>query len=72
METDVPRKLVFDGTNWHVEVLDKQIGPMRLAKRDIDIIFKWLNDGALQDMLDVMTNIIEKAFREKEIRQNGK
>ena len=71
LETEVDRKIQFDGSNWHVWVLNKKIGPPR-TKTEAASHLKWLNDGALQDLLDVVTDIIEKAFTEKEIANGSK
>ena len=71
LETEVERKIQFDGTNWHIWVLNKKIGPPR-TKTEAASHLKWLNEGALQAMLDVVADIIEKAFDEKEQRNGNK
>lgn len=65
LETEVKREIRFDGTNWYVYVLNKKVGPPRTKVEATDHL-KWLNDGGLQDLLNVMVDIIDKAFKEKE------
>lgn len=69
LETDVDLKIQFDGNAWHVWVLNRKIGPPR-TKTEAAAHLKWLKDGALQDMLHVITDIVEQAFDERE-RKNG-
>lgn len=71
METEVHREIKFDGTNWHVYILGKKVGP-NCTKVEATDKLKWLNDGALQDLMDVMCDIVEKAFREEDERKNSK
>ena len=71
LEIDLSNKIQFDGTGWHVWVDEKKIGP-RLTKVEAASHLKWFNDGALQDILGIVPDIVERAFTEKEIRQNGK
>ena len=70
METEVRREIEFDGTNWYVKILGKKVGPPR-TKTEAKDVLKWFNEGGLQDMLNVVTDIIEKAFKEEEARNNG-
>jgi hypothetical protein len=69
LETEVSRGIEFDGTNWYVKVLGKKVGS-GMNKDHADIVLWWINAGGLQGLLDVVTDIIEKAFDEKE-RKNG-
>jgi hypothetical protein len=57
LELDLSSKIQFDGTSWHVW---------------IDRNLKWLNDGALQDILGLVPDIVERAFAEKEKANNGR
>ena len=69
LETEIDRKIQFDGTNWHVWVYNKKIGPP-ITKAEAANHLKWLNDGAHQDLININCDIIEKAFDERE-RANG-
>jgi len=71
METDVELDVKFDGTNWYMNILGKSGGP-HMTKDTADVILWWFHAGGLQWMNDVYCDIIEQAFSEKEIRQNGK
>ena len=65
LETNVPRRIMFDGHNYYMEILGKRVGPKR-SKAFITNVSEWLNAGGMQDMMDVMGSVIDKAFKESE------
>lgn len=69
LETDISRKIQFDGTNWHVWVDNKKTGPP-ITKLEAASHLKWLNDGAHQDLMDGTCDLIDRAFKEQE-QKNG-
>ena len=69
LETDVYRGIQFDGTSWHMKLLNKVGGPP-LDKETAEKFLEWWNDGGLQFTLDGFCDIVDKAFDEKE-RANG-
>jgi hypothetical protein len=71
LELDLSSKIQFDGTSWHVWIDGKKIGPNR-TKIEAERNLKWLNDGALQDILGLVPDIVERAFAEKEKANNGR
>ena len=70
LETEVTRKIVFDGTNWQVHIHNKPVGP-HCNEKEASSHLAWMNNGALQDMMNVLCDIIEKAFAEREKENNG-
>jgi hypothetical protein len=71
LELDLSTRIQFDGTNWHVWIDGRKIGPNR-TKVEANDHLRWLNEGGLQDILGIVPDIIERAFTEKEQRNNGK
>jgi hypothetical protein len=65
LNTNVPRRIMFDGHNYYMEILGKRVGPKR-SKAFITNVSEWLNAGGMQDIMDVMSDVIDKAFKESE------
>ena len=65
MEAEVSTGKEFDGTNWYVTIDGKQLGP-GLTKAEADDILRWLRGGTLQQWVDIYSNIVERAFKDKE------
>ena len=63
------RKIQFDGTSWHVWLDGKKIRP-NMTKVEAGKFLTQLNDGALQDILGLVPDLVEQAFDEQE-RKNG-
>jgi len=72
LETEVERRIVHDGTRYHIEILGKQIGPKMRTQETATDILNWINADGLQDLIRVVADIIEKAFTEKEIANGNK
>ena len=65
MEAEVSTGKEFDGTNWYVTIDGKQLGP-GITKVEADDILRWLRGGTLQQWVDIYSNIVERAFKDKE------
>ena len=63
------RKIQFDGTNWNVWLDGKKIRP-NMTKVEAGKFLTQLNDGALEDILNLVPDLVESAFDEQE-RKNG-
>ena len=69
LETDVDYKSEFDGTEWHVNLENNPGGPGMDAETAGKVLW-WLSNGGLQYVMDCNCKIIERAFREREMK-NG-
>ena len=68
LETDVEYNTEFDGTAWHMSLLDKPGGPGMTADQ-AGVVLWWFSNGGLQFTMNVLCDVVEKAF--KELEKNG-
>jgi len=69
LETDIDYKAEFDGSDWHIGILDITGGP-GMTSTQAGIVMWWLFQGGMKWMLgDVAAAVSDKAF--KELEKNG-
>lgn len=69
LETEVEYKTEFDGTAWHLSLLDDVGGPDMSADQAGTVLW-WFSNGGLQFTFGKVCDTIDKAFKEMEAR-NG-
>ena len=69
LDIELDRKIQFDVINWNVWIDNKKIRP-NMTKVEAQTFLQTLNDGALQDILGLVPDIVERAFVEQE-KRNG-
>ena len=66
MEFTVANKIEFDGTYWNVIIDGHHIGKKYTKTEAQDRLNFLMKDRALQDVLDLYCDLVEKMFKEKE------